>query len=764
MAPSYSEDEIATPMNARYSLQTPMTLSPPPVPDDDDEIDLLEYWDIIVDNRWLIAAVTAIAIGIGAAYALFARPLYETNLLIQVEDSQSSAKSFLGEAASLFDVKTPAAAEIEILRSRMVVGRAVDSTLLYISASPRYLPIVGGWLARRAKGLSDPGFLGFGGYVTGTEKIGVTAFDVPQPLEGTQFRLTAQGNGRYVLSHPKLTEDLAGSVGVPLTRSTPLGTITLLVSNLDAKPGAEFNLARQSRLSTITGLQAGLRLTEKGRQSGIIDATLQGGDPQTLTRILNEIGHQYIRQNVERKAAEAQKTLAFLDVQLPQFKKQLDESEQAYSRYRNQKGTVALDEEAKLVLAEEVDLQGKLMEAQQKRRELITRFTPEHPLVKTLDAQIAAWNQAIARLHAQVRGMPSVQQDALRLQRDVTVNNEAYQNLRNNALQLQLIREGKVGNARLIDEAVIPAGPVKPNRSMALTLATLMGLMAGVALALTRNAFFRGIRNPQEIEAHTGLSVYSTIPMSQEQVELARVAADKRAGVHVLAARHPQDTAVESLRSLRTALQFAMLEAANNRVLITGATPGVGKSFVAVNFAAILASAGKRVLLVDADLRKGYLNHYFGIPRDRGLSELVAGTVQTADAIRRDVLPNLDLLPTGVLPPNPAELMMSAAFTHVMDELSSQYDVVLLDTPPVLAAADTVGIAALAGTVLLVARAGLTQLGELHETAKRLAHGGKAVSGVLFNGIDVTRRHYGSYAYKYGGYRYRQYQYEPGAR
>lgn len=754
-------------MNARTHLHNQLTQTALPAPapiDDDDEINLIEYWDIIVDNRWLVAAITALAMAIGGAYAFLARPVYEANLLIQVEDSAGSAKSFLGEAASLFDVKTPAAAEIEILRSRMVIGQAVDSTSLYISATPRYLPVVGGWLARRAKGLSDPGFLGFGGFVTGTEKIVVTAFNVPERLEGTGFRLTARENGRYLLSHSDLTEAFLGTVGVPLIKSTPVGTVTLLVGGMEGKPGAEFNLARQSRLATIAGLQSSLRLTEKGRQSGVIDATLQSGNPQTLTQILNEIGRQYVRQNVERKAAEAQKMLAFLDAQLPQFKKQLDQSEEAYNRYRNKQGTVALDEEAKILLSSSVDLHSKLLEAQQKRRDLVSRFTSEHPLIRTLDTQIAAWNSQITQLNARVRQMPTVQQDALRLERDAKVNNEAYQQLRNNALQLQLIREGKVGNVRLIDEATMPGGPVKPNRSMVLTLATLMGVLTGVALALARNAFFRGIRNPHEIEAHTGLSVYSTIPMSLEQSELTRATAERRTGIHVLAARSPQDSAVESLRSLRTALQFAMLEAPNNRVLVTGATPSVGKSFVTVNFAAILASAGKRVLLIDADLRKGYLNHYFGIPRERGLSEVVAGTVQAVDAIRRNVLPNLDLLSTGVLPPNPAELMMSAAFAHTIEDLSSQYDVVLLDTPPVLAAADTVAIAAQAGTVLLVARAGLTQMGELHETAKRLAHGGKAVSGVLFNGIDLSRRHYGSYGYKYGGYRYRQYHYEPSPR
>jgi tyrosine-protein kinase Etk/Wzc len=749
-------------MNAR--TPPPALVLPAPVPQalaEDDEVDLVEYWDIIVDNRWLIAAITICALLIGGAYAFLARPIYESNLLIQVEDSQTSAKSFLGDAASLFDVKTPAAAEMEILRSRMVIGKAVDSTLFYIHATPRYIPIVGNWLARRATDLSDPGFLGFGGFVHGTERISVAAFDAPDHMNGTRFTVTARGAGQYSLAHRDLPQPLLGSVGVPLVRSTPDGTVSLLVTALSGKPGAEFSLFRESRLATIDELQARLKLSEKGRQSGMIDATLQSADPQQLVLILNEIGRQYVRQNVERKAAEAEKTLAFLDAQLPQFKKQLEQSEAAYSRYRNEKGTISLDEEAKAVLQQEVDLQSKLMDARLKRLDLLSRFTPQHPSVKTLDEQIGSWSREIERLNAHVRNMPSVQQHALRLQRDVTVNNDAYQNLRNNALQLQLIREGKVGNVRLIDEAAQPESPVKPQRFLILALACVVGVLLGVMAALTRNAFFRGIRDPQEIEAHTGLAVYSTIPLSVPQEALARAAAGKHAGIHLLTLQAPADPAVESLRSLRTALQFAMLDASNNCVVITGATPGVGKSFVSANFAAIMAMAGKRVLLIDADMRKGHLNQIFGVRRERGLSEVIAGSLRAAEARHRNAIPNLDLITTGVFPPNPAELMMSTAFSQLLDELSPEYDIVVMDTPPVLVASDTVGIAPHVGTVLFVARSGLTQIGELHESAKRLAPAGKSVSGVLFNAIDLSRRHYGSYGYKYGGYRYRHYEYEP---
>jgi tyrosine-protein kinase Etk/Wzc len=501
---------------------------------------------------------------------------------------------------------------------------------------------------------------------------------------------------------------------------------------------------------------------EKGRQSGIIDATLQGADPELLTVVLNEVGRQYVRQNIERKAAEAEKTLAFLEVQMPQFRRQLSQAEESYTRYRNQQGTVALDEEAKMVLTQSADLQAKLLDAQQKRREFVSRFTPEHPSVKTLDEQIRAWSAELTKLNARVSRLPGVQQDTLRLERDVKVNNELYQSLRNSALQLQLVREGKIGNVRVIDEATRPEYPVGPRRTAIVGIAIALGLIGGVMLALARNAFFRGIRSAQEIEAETNLNVYSTIPLSIKQEELARKASEKQPGIHLLSLNSPDDAAVESLRSLRTALQFAMLDATSNRIIITGATPGVGKSFVSANFAAVLASTGKRVLLIDADLRKGHINQYFGVPRARGLSELVVGTLQTSDVIRRNIVPNIDLITTGVLPPNPAELMMSGTLAALLQTLSTQYDFLVIDTPPVLVAADTPAIAAQAGTLLLVARAGETQMGELHESAKRLAHAGKNVTGVLLNALDLSRRHYGSYSYKYGGYRYRQYSYVQG--
>lgn len=728
--------------------------------EDGGDVDFGRYIDVLRTQKWLILAITLVVLAIGVAYALLARPVYETAVVVQVEDGNgNNSKGVLNEAAGLFDVRTPTTAEMEIIRSRMVVSPAVEASKLYIMSSPRYVPYIGGWMARHSNGLSEPGFLGLKGYVSGTEQIVASSFDVPESMEGSEFRVTAKGGGQYSLTNPRLSTPLEGTVGTTLKAQTDEGAIELRIDQLAGKPGAEFDLVRHRKSGIVAGVQAGLSLNERGKQSGIIEVSMRGNNPYQITRVLNAVGAQYVQQNIERKAAEAQKTLAFLDVQLPQFKRQLEASEEIYNRFRNQKATVAFGEEATAVLGEAVDRQSKLLEAQQRRRELESRFTTEHPSVQTLDAQIAALQRDIGNIQTRIKGLPAIQQEAVRMERDVKVNTELYQSLLNNALQLRLVKEGKVGNVRVLDEAMVPSLPIKPSRSVVIGSALALGLFLGIVAAYLRNVFIeQRIRDPHEVENHSGLPVFSTIPLSNAQDAIARRRLTGATGVRLLAIEHPDDPAVESLRSLRTAMQFAMLESPNNRVLITGATPGVGKSFVTANFAALMAAAGKRTLLIDADLRRGHAHQYFGLQRHGGLSELIAGSLTVQQTVHRQVVPDLDFLATGQLPPNPSELLVSESFKATLEKLSELYDLIVIDTPPVLVAADTMTVAAHAGTVLLVARADQSTMGELRESTRRLALGGRAATGVLLNAMDVERRAYTPY--KYGRYRYTNYNYE----
>ncbi|SNS27354.1 tyrosine-protein kinase Etk/Wzc [Noviherbaspirillum humi] len=724
-----------------------------PARQEEEEIELATYFDILWESRWLIATITLIVALLGASYAYLAKPVYEANMLIHVEEEgQKESKNIIGDLSSMFDVKTSVLAEMELLRSRLVVSRAIDNLRLYISAKPKYFPLVGSWIANHNKQLSTPGLFGYGGYAWGSEKIDVGVFNVPESLLNKEFVLTAEGNGQFRLSQNEAEIELSGKIGAPLVFETPKGSIELRIDQLAANPGAEFSLSRTSRLASIEGVQTALLVTEQGgKTSNVINATLQGSDPKVISAILGEIGKEYVKQNAARKTEEAEKSLAYLNKQLPELKSQVEQAESRYNAFRNSNGTVDLNEESKLSLQQSSAAKLRKMELQQRKIELLARYTNDHPLVQGIDSQIREVNQQINSINDHVKTLPMIEQNLLRLQREVKVNTDLYTALLNTAQQLKLVTMGKVSNVRLVDSAMTPEKPVKPNRPMILALAVLGGLFIGVMIAFLRKSIKGGIDTPEQVERIAGLPVYATIPHSKRQKELYAQAGTKHSHkVPLLAAVSSNDAAVESLRNFRTALQFALPQFKNNVVVISGATPGMGKSFVSANLAAIMAATGKRVLLIDSDFRNGLLHLYFGFGRQDGFSDAIAGARTLEQVIHHDVIENMDFISTGTLPPNPSELLMRPNFAAFVQDLSKRYDLVLIDAPPILAVADTMIIGAQAGAIYIMTRAGVTTATEINESLKRLAQAGLEAKGVLFNDLKVRPGRYG-YGYTYGG-------------
>lgn len=729
---------------------------------DDDRINLWSLFDVVIEQRLLIAVVTTTVTIFGAIYGRIDTPIFEANTLIQIEDANSGGLGgLLPNASNVFDLKSPASAEIEILRSRLVIGQAVSNLRLDLSVSPKYLPLLGQWLSRRASAPAQSGMMGLGGYVYGNEALEVSSLQVPTALEGQRYSvvLTAQG---YELRAPDGDILGQGLMGQPLAFTHNLQFAALLVASAVGQPGAEFYVKRASSLVVTERLQAALKINEQGRQSGVLKISLEGPDPVRISTILNEIGAIYVRQNVERKGAEAEKSITFLNTQLPQLRKELETSELRFNQFRNKSGIFDLGSEAKLMLDQTIGLRVKLLDLQQKRKELAARYTTLHPSLEVLDAQLNELSRQINSADVRVKTLPNVEQDLLRLTRDVKVNNDLYISLLNSFQQLRLVKEGKIGNVRLVDAAVVPRDAVKPERTKVLALALLSGLLAGLAAAFIRNNLRAGINNPDEIEQYLGMHVFATVPHSRAQGILTSQAKASTSSAPLLALHAPDDPSVESLRSLRTALQFAMLDAPNNLVLLTGPTQSLGKSFISANFAAVLSAGGKRVLLIDADMRKGHIHKAFNVARGYGLSELIIGSQTLGQVLHKNVAPQLDIITTGTLPPNPAELLMSPATRQLLQGLSDLYDVVLIDTPPVLAVSDTQVLAPAAGTVFLLAREGVTTLGELQEASKRLSQSGSAVRGVIYNDVNIYQRRYGDssgYGYKYKSYRYTSYKY-----
>jgi tyrosine-protein kinase Etk/Wzc len=379
---------------------------------------------------------------------------------------------------------------------------------------------------------------------------------------------------------------------------------------------------------------------------------------------------------------------------------------------------------------------------------------------------VAAVDEQLSRLLTEsgsvaglTRKLPDTQQEYLRLKRDVAVSQGIYTNMLNGAQQLKVAKAGTVGNVAVVDYAKKPKFPVRPKKGQIVGLAVLAGVFLGV-LAAQVMAFMRSaVRDPSKLEAATGLSVFSIVPLSRAQEDAERSLKRRTDAVGLLAVKVPGDASIEALRSFRTGLQFATIDSPNRRVLITGPVPEIGKSFVSANFAAIMAQAGKRVVLIDGDMRKGTLTRYFadqhpGAKKPLGLSDVISAETTFEQALIKTELPNLDVLVSGTVPPNPSELLMHTRFLELLEKLDALYDYVIIDSPPVLLVSDASVIAQHCAATFVVARYGATNVRQIADSQKRLGQAGVRVNGLIFNGFMANRGAY-YYGYKYGYGKYK---------
>ena len=702
---------------------------------EEEEIELGDLLATVIQAKWLVLSITVGVMLLGAAYTFVATPIYQADGMLQVEERKAGLGTL--DINELFEGDTSINAEIELLRSRSVLGDVVDNLKLDIIAKPDYFPIIGAAIERRAAAAER-------------KSIQVDTLDLPAELIGESLALIAEGAGRYKLFGPDEDLLLSGVVGqtagLTLSGSDPL---TVFVAEMTAEPGDTFSLSRRSRLNAIAGLQGALQISEKGKGSGILAISLAGENPDDVSRQVNEIANIYVRKNVERKSAEAQKTLSFLDEQLPNVKQDMETAEVALNAYRLEKGSVDLPLETQGILETIVQVEAQLNQLRQERDKVTQGFTSAHPMVIALDNQIERLISDLNRLNERVKDLPNTQQEVLRLFRDVQVNTQLYTALLNTAQELRVVKAGTVGNVRVVDYAVAGYDPIKPRKARTLLLSLILGGFLGIAGAFARKAWHGGVEDADLIETQLGIPVYAIVGHSKHQDRLFKKMKAGEVGNFVLASTNHEDASIESIRNLRTMLHFGMMEAKNNVILITGPSPTVGKSFVSVNLAAVLTSASKKVLLIDGDLRKGHLHQYLGLKREGGLSGFVSGRIKIGEAIHKTSIEGLDFIPTGELPPNPAELLLHKRFSNLLSVLPPHYDHIIIDSPPILAVTDASIIGQLAGATLMVVKAGAHPMREIEQSSKRLQQAGVNLRGILFNDMDVSSRRYGAGKYSY---------------
>lgn len=700
-----------------------------------DEIDIGRLVGTIIEARWWVLGITALFALAAAVYTLFATPIYSADALVQIE--QDAGGSLVQNLNSALSNKPPASdAEIQLIKSRMVLGKTVDDLDLDIGVTKNTFPIFGaGW--DRLQGRQN-------------ETVKVSTFTLPKGANEQIFTLSVLGPQQY-----QLTSDAGfsarGEVGKPLQKEG----VTFEVSAIKASEGSEFTVTKFSTLGVINNLQNNLSVTENGKDTGVLSLSFTGEDRNQIRAILNSITRNYLAQNVERKSEEAAKSLAFLAKQLPEVRANLDEAENKLNAFRQDKDSVDLPLEAKAVLDSMVNIDAQLNELTFKEAEISKLYTKAHPAYRTLLEKRRALEEEKGRLSGRVSAMPKTQQEIVRLTRDVESGQQVYMQLLNKQQELKITEASTVGDVRIVDPAIDQPGVLKPKKALIILGSIILGLMLSIVGVLLRSLFNRGIESPQVLEEN-GISVYASIPLSEWQK--ARDSVNTHKGSkrfkqsQLLAVGNPTDLAIEAIRSLRTSLHFAMMQASNNVLMMTGVSPSIGKTFVCANLAAVISQTNKRVLMIDCDMRKGYTHELLGTDNVNGLSDILAGQGDFSSCVKPTAITHFDLVPRGQVPPNPSELLMSERFSQLIAWASSRYDLVLIDTPPILAVTDAAVVGRHAGTTLMVARYAVNTLKEVETSLSRFAQNGIQVKGVILNSIfrrATGYQDYGYYEYEY---------------
>lgn len=706
--------------------------------------DDLREWKVL--GRQLFAAKTFI-VGVvvastllGSSYCLIAPPVYQANALLQIE-SQKSDIFGSSELSLLLGSSSSAAAEIEILKSRTIVAKAIESLGLDVAIQPVRFPLIGDAVARWLTP-DDPRpvapVLGLSSFDWGGSQLAITRLEVPAVLENQPLSLVAEGEGAFALYQDDRLL-LSGRVGERIERQG----VVIEVERLSANPGVRFQVTKIPGLFAALDLQQHLDITERGKDTGVLNAALESTDLVQARALLQRIIELYVQQNRDRVSADAAASLVFIRKQLPKVKADLDQAADVLDSYQRRQGSINIDLETKALLDQMVGLDGELTSLQLKKSEFERLYTPNHPALKTLQNQLGLLQERRQRLLTQSRALPNTQKDLFGLTRDVQVASETYSQLLNRAQELAVIQAGSVGNVRILDDADVDVrNPVKPRTPLIIAAAMLFGLFLGVAVCVIRFSLRPTLSSLKMLEAFR-LPIYSVVPYSPaEKRTRFRKSVEPRADgglPAVLAERFPLERAVEAVRTLRTSLHILRKVAPNNLVLIAGATPGVGKTFVSMNLATVVAATGKRVLLVDGDLRRGQLHLLLDTPLAPGLADALVDDLELASCIHATAIENLFVLPGGVRKGIGAEILHGDGLKSLLARVSAQYDVVILDSSPLLVATDGALLAAHCGIKFLVTRLGVNTFQELELALQSLGNLGMTASGLVVNASANSR-------------------------
>ncbi len=737
-------------------------LSKPAVEKDTNDTDILGLVLVLLRGWKVVAFFALLGLVIGILYSRYENPTFKSDALIQIENSAQGI-SALGENISglVAPEDSTALTEAELIKSRMVLEPVVDLLHLDVRLGD---PEVSS-LDRIKTNQTSTQVNTAEGVVLDTEdgQVRISQFDVSPTYLNQSFTLVRSDKG-FTLSNG--FDDFKGQLNQPHRFRGSEGIIKITVNDLPAD-NHSVSISKQSLQNATDAINGALTVVEKGGQTGIIQLSLIGSNQPQITLILKEIILSYIAQNESRGSEETTKTLKFMESQIPLLKQKLEESEALFNEFREKSGSIDISQEAGILVESSASIDTQINELNLKKAELTTYYTEEHPLVIQINDQLRVLNDKKQVIENQIEGLPEVQREFLKLAEDTGINREIYLTMLKNYQQLQIVKAGQVGYARIIDLPISTYRTIAPKKQLIIMLALLSGIMLGILLVFLRSLLRNTVKDPDRLESKTGVPVIATIPRSSL---LSRLGKNKKAPNRLLAYVDHNSLSYEAIKSLRTHLMFGMpnIGKAGQRakvILISGESPGVGKSFISANLTEVFAQLDKKVLVIDADMRLGELHKMFNMEQDSGLADYLSNNktpLQSDDSspltrtissfIHPTSMDHIDFMPRGKQPHNPASLLASDKFGELMSQLNAHYDYIIIDSPPTLAASDAVILSKYADKVLMVTRYNSSIEGQLVYAINQLTKVNVQVDGIILNDVQqgIMDKYSYHYSYAYG--------------